>query len=126
MKDIIKELVGKKVLIIGLGRSGISTTLFLNKIGAKVLTNDIKDKDELISVVRMLNCLGIDFVGGHHKNWLLDEVELIIVSPGVPADLPLLKIANKKGINVWSEVELASKFISAPIIGVTGTNGKTL
>ena len=126
MKDITKELVGKKLLIIGLGRSGISTTLFLNKIGAKVLTNDIKDKDELTSVVRMLNCLGIDFVGGHHKNWLLDEVELIIVSPGVPADLPLLKIANKKGIDIWSEVELAAKFISAPIIGVTGTNGKTL
>lgn len=126
MDKVFKELAGKKVLVIGLGRSGISTALFLNKIGAKVITNDIKEKDELIDIVKILNLLGIDFFGGHHDEWLLNGVELIIISPGVPADLPLLKTALKKGINIWSEVEFAFRFIDAPIIGVTGTNGKTL
>jgi len=126
MEEIIKKLSGKKVLVIGLGSSGISTALFLNRIGTKVLTNDIKCKDELISIVRILNSLDIDFVGGHHKEWLLNGIELIIVSPGISADLPLLKTAIKKGIDIWSEIELTYRYLNAPIIGITGTNGKTL
>ncbi|WP_422444218.1 UDP-N-acetylmuramoyl-L-alanine--D-glutamate ligase [Thermoanaerobacterium sp. DL9XJH110] len=118
------ELKGKNVLIIGLARSGIAAAVELAKLGAKIVASDVKPREE-IKDARALEQYGVNLVCGGHPVELLENCDLIVVSPGVPADIEILEEARKRDIPVISELELGYWFSRSPIIAVTGTNGKT-
>ena len=115
-----------KVLVVGLGTSGLWTARWLAGQGADVIVTEMKMESELDpDILRELLKLGVILeVGGHKKETFLN-VDTIILSPGVPHDMALIKSASEKKIPVVGELELASRFIDTPIIAVTGTNGKT-
>ena len=115
-----------RVLIVGLGISGLWTSRWLVQRGARVTVSDMKKPSELDpATIRELTGTGVELeTGGHRKETFLNA-DTIVVSPGVPHDMPLLRSARRKNIPVIGEMELASRFIDTPIIAVTGTNGKT-
>ena len=120
------NLKNKKVLLIGLAKTGISTIKHLNKLGAKVVVNDIKDKDKLKDILNDLSDLNnIEYILGHHPE-NIDDIDMVVVSPGVPLDLPFILKIKSKNIEIIGEVELAYRLSKNPVfIGITGTNGKT-
>lgn len=118
------EVAGKRIAVIGLSRTGIATATMLNEHGAKVIASDVKSKEELEKTVNILTEKGIEFeLGGHGEKCL--ACDLLVVSPGVPLELPFFKKAAVKGIPIIGEIELAYHFTKASIIAITGTNGKT-
>lgn len=119
------DLKGKRVLVIGLGKTGTETARFLVGRGASVLIADEKPESELRPFVDMLGGLEVDLDTGHHKTGLLSKVDFVVPSPGVPPVNVLLAGAVERGIEIISEIELASRFIDRPYIAITGTNGKT-
>jgi UDP-N-acetylmuramoylalanine--D-glutamate ligase len=119
------NLFKKKVLVVGLGMTGVATARFLNKMGAVVTVTDMAKEDELGESVAIIRELGINMELGSHENSTFENVDLIVLSPGVPHDIPQIQRAKDKGIDVLGEIELASKFIDQPVIAITGTNGKT-
>ena len=122
---VATELKGKRVMVLGLARTGIETARFLAGQGAEVIVSDLKPKSELRKEVEALSHLPIRFfLGGEDRAWL-DGVEFLVPSPGVPAENSLLRGARERGIEIMSEIELAFGFLSAPLIAITGTNGKT-
>src|SRR6267142_904995 len=96
------ELRGKRLLVVGLARTGVTTAQFCAARAARV---------------------NLEF-GGHIEKTFLEQ-DLIIPSPGVPADAPLLQAARAKGVTIWSEIELSDRFLDGRLIGITGSNGKT-
>lgn len=112
-------------VVVGAARSGISSARLLISKGAKVTITDKKGEDAFSAGLSRLKELGINTQFGGHDEAAFLAADLIVVSPGVPMDIPPLKKARKKGVDIISEVELASYFIQAPIIGITGTNGKS-
>jgi UDP-N-acetylmuramoylalanine--D-glutamate ligase len=119
------ELRGKRVLVVGLARTGVATALFCAARGANVTATDTRTEKEIGDAVDPLRALGVKLeLGAHHENTFLEQ-DLIIPSPGVPADAPLLHAARAKGVTVWSEIELAGRFLHGRLIGITGSNGKT-
>lgn len=115
----------KKVLVLGLAKSGVSAALLLHKLGAFVTVNDRKPISENPEAQSLLE-QGIKVICGDHPLELLDEgFEFMVKNPGIPYSNPLIKGAIEKGIPVITEVELAYQISEAPIIGITGTNGKT-
>lgn len=121
--DEIKSL--NRALIIGAGKSGLASAKLLKKQKKMVIVNDIKKEEEIPDVVKTLNELQIDYVLGHHPEDSLSSIDFIIVSPGVSPKIPILQTAQKKNIPILGEFEYAYYFTNAPIIAVTGTNGKT-
>ena len=119
------ELNGKRVLVVGLGKSGVASALFLKKHGAKVSVSDTKSGDELRNEIPLLLDHGIDVETGGHGERTFRGQDLIVVSPGVPVDAPPLVQARSLGENVIGEIELAAKFLPGPIVAITGSNGKT-
>jgi UDP-N-acetylmuramoylalanine--D-glutamate ligase len=119
------ELRGKRVLVVGLARTGVATSLFCAARGANVTATDARTEKAIGDVLSQLRTAGVHLeLGGHREETVLEQ-DLIIPSPGVPADAPLLKSARAKGITVWSEIELADRFLNGRLIGITGSNGKT-
>jgi UDP-N-acetylmuramoylalanine--D-glutamate ligase len=119
------ELRGKRVLVVGLARTGIATALFCAARGAIVTATDTRTEKEFGESLGPLHASGIKIeLGVHRENTFLDQ-DLIIPSPGVPADAPLLQAARAKGVTIWSEIELADRFLRGRLIGITGSNGKT-
>src|SRR5437870_7764026 len=119
------ELRGKRVLVVGLARTGVATALFCAARGANVTTTDTRTETEIGEAIAPLRTAGVSLeLGGHRENTFLDQ-DLIVPSPGVPADAPLLQAARAKGVTIWSEVELADRFLNGCLIGITGSNGKT-
>jgi UDP-N-acetylmuramoylalanine--D-glutamate ligase len=119
------ELRGKRVLVVGLARTGIATALFCAARAASVTATDIRTEKEFGETLAPLHAAGIKIeLGVHRENTFLDQ-DLIIPSPGVPADAPLLQAARAKGVAIWSEIELADRFLHGRLIGITGSNGKT-
>lgn len=120
------NLKDKKVLLIGLAKTGVSTIKHLNRLGAKVVVNDIKDKEILKPILAELSDLNnIEYILGHHPE-NIDDIDMTVVSPGVPLDLPFILKIKSKNIEIIGEVELAYRLSKNPIfIGITGTNGKT-
>jgi len=119
------DLHGKKVLVVGLARTGIATAKFLKARGSFVTTTEMKRKEEMQEAIQELK--GMDIFtewGGHQAETFLKQ-DLIVVSPGVDLNIEPIQNALKQGVRVISEIELAYHFIRAPIIAVTGTNGKT-
>ncbi len=116
---------GKKILVVGLARTGVATARFLLEKGASVKVSEMKLPEELKAALEALRGLPVEWeMGGHTFPFFLDA-ELIVVSPGVPMDIQPLRQARKKGIPVISEIELAFWFLQRPMIAITGTNGKT-
>ena len=124
MKETEKYLE-KKVLVLGLAKSGVTAASLLHKLGAFVTVNDMKPLSENPEAQGLLE-QGIKVICGSHPIELLDEgFEVIVKNPGIPYSNPLVKGALEKGIPVITEVELAYQISEAPFLGITGTNGKT-
>ena len=119
------ELNNKRVLVVGLGKSGVASALFLKARGARVTVSDTKSGDELRNEIPTLLDHGITVETGGHGERTFREQDLIVVSPGVPVDAPLLQQARTMGEPVIGEIELAAQFLPGPIVAITGSNGKT-
>jgi UDP-N-acetylmuramoylalanine--D-glutamate ligase len=119
------ELKDKRVLVVGLGKSGVASALFLKVHGARVTVSDTKSGDELRNEIPVLLDHGITVETGGHGERTFRGQDLIVVSPGVPVDAPLLVQARSLGEAVIGEIELASQFLPGPIVAITGSNGKT-
>jgi len=119
-------LKNKHILVVGLGKSGLSVVRYLVREGASVTVSDVKKEADLESrAVKEMRSMGVTLeTGGHTMNTFLRS-ERIIVSPGVPLDLAPLKAAKEKGIPVTGEMDLAVQIMNTPIVAVTGTNGKS-
>jgi UDP-N-acetylmuramoylalanine--D-glutamate ligase len=112
----------KRALVLGLARSGSAAALALRAAGTEVVG---VDRDPDVDVGR-LRAAGVEIRVGRDDAMLLDEgIEVLVKSPGVPADAPLVTRARELGVPVWSEIELGARILPQPILGVTGTNGKT-
>ncbi len=119
------DLFGKKVLVVGLARTGIATAKFLQAKGAMVTTAEVKPKEEMEEAIRELEGMDLSSEWGGHQTETFLKQDLIVVSPGVDLNIEPIQKAIQKGVRVVSEIELAYHFIHVPIIAVTGTNGKT-
>ena len=119
------ELKDKRVLVVGLGKSGVASALFLKARGARVTVSDTKSGDDLRNEIPALLDHGITVETGGHGERTFREQDLIVVSPGVPVDAPLLVRARTLGEPVIGEIELAAQFLPGPIVAITGSNGKT-
>lgn len=119
------KLQGKRVLVVGLARTGIGVVRFLAEKRARVTATDIRTADELQEYSSAIRGLAVNTELGAHRVETFLNADLIVVSPGVPLSIEPITAAREKGIEVISEIELACRFIRDPIIGVTGTNGKT-
>lgn len=124
---MIDKIRGKRVLVLGLAKSGRAAVHLLLKAGASsILANDSKKRDLLQKEMKdLLRYSQVELFGGSHPESLLEGVSLIIKSPGIKPGLPLLQKARELGIPVFSEIELAFHFSPVPLFGITGTNGKT-
>jgi UDP-N-acetylmuramoylalanine--D-glutamate ligase len=119
------DLAGKRVLVVGLARTGIVTALFSAGYGATVTATDERPETELQETAAKLRAAGVKLeLGGHHAESFLDQ-DLIVVSPGVPPKMPELELARARGTSVWSEIELAWRFLRGKLVAITGSNGKT-
>ena len=119
------DLSGKRVLVVGLARTGVVTSLFSAGYGATVTATDERPESELAETATQLRAAGVKLELGGHVDASFLEQDLIVVSPGVPAKLPPLELARKQGIPVWSEIELAWRFLRGKLVAITGSNGKT-
>ncbi len=116
---------GKKVAVVGMGLSGVAAAILLRKHGARVTLTDDKPREELSEEMKKLEGIDVNYrLRGIAPDLLLGSA-LIVLSPGVPSDLPPIERARKAGVEIISEIELASSFCDAPLIAITGTNGKT-
>ncbi len=119
------HLEGKHILIVGLARTGIAAAKFLRRRGALVRATDAAAESGLGPGVGELRGMGVRLDLGGHPDEAFAQAELIVLSPGVPHTLPPLEQARTRGVPVIGEIELASRFIRAPIVAISGTNGKT-
>lgn len=115
----------KNILVYGLGLSGYAASELLAAQGAVVTAVDVKPESALKSDLGKLRALGVKVHTGQNSIKRLNGIDLLVVSPGIPLEHPLITIAEKRGIKVIGELELASRFCTVPIIAVTGTNGKS-
>ncbi len=124
-ETILMELHNKRVLVVGLGKSGVASALFLKWRGAVVTVSDSKPHEQLSKEIPLLLNQGIAVETGGHGERTFREQDLIVVSPGVPVDTPALEQARALGTMIVGEIELAAGFLPARIVAVTGSNGKT-
>lgn len=119
------DLKDKNVLVLGLGISGVSTVKALDKLGANMVISDTKSQEELKDYIDEIKDIDVKYVLGTNKV-LLEDIDLIVKSPGVPLDLQIIKEAKTKDIEVITDLELAYRINpNRNIIAITGTNGKT-
>jgi len=111
-------------MVVGLGASGLAVVRFLRARGANLRVNDRRDAEAIGDAAIEAERLGAELVLGGHPQAAFEGLDLIVVSPGVPR-LPELDLAERRGVSVIGEVELAARFIDAPIVAITGTNGKS-
>jgi UDP-N-acetylmuramoylalanine--D-glutamate ligase len=119
------EVKGLPILIIGLARSGIASARFLQGKQAKVTITDSKPREQQEAAAAELEELGIELVLGSYPQEVGNKYRLVVTSPGVPLTIPPLQEALQAGVPVISEIELAYKYAQAPMVAITGTNGKT-
>ncbi len=119
------SLAGKRVLVVGAARTGLGVARFCVSRGARVTVSEMRSESELGDVALELSRLGVALeCGGHRWHTFVDH-DLILPSPGVPADLPELQAARASSVPIWSEVELAARCLRGRLVGITGSNGKT-
>jgi UDP-N-acetylmuramoylalanine--D-glutamate ligase len=119
------DLKDKRVLVVGLGKSGVASALFLKEHGARVTVSDTKSPDQLRDEIPLLLDHGIAVETGGHGERTFRGQDLIVVSPGVPVDAKPLMQARASGEPVIGEIELAAQHLPGPIVAITGSNGKT-
>ncbi len=113
-----------RVSVLGAARSGMSVAKLLKSQGSIVFMSDKKAKEEAAQEIKTLESLGVEYEFGAHTDRIFDA-DFIVISPGVPSNSNLVQHALKVGLSVYSEVEAASWFCRAPIVAITGSNGKT-
>ena len=116
---------GKKIAVFGMQRSGVAAAKLLDDLGATVRVTDQKSAQELQASVEAFKDRSIEFILGRHGTRSIEQVDMVVVSPGVPLDIPILKKARSKGVPIVGELEVAACVCPAPIVAVTGTKGKT-
>jgi len=114
-----------QVLIVGLAREGTALAHFLTEHGARVTVTDSKPADSLAERLALLAGLPVTYALGGHPLTLLDTAEIVFVSPGVPLEIPLLGEARRRGLPLSAETRLFTRLCPAPIVGITGSSGKT-
>jgi len=119
------DLAGKKTVVIGLGKSGVSSARFLADENALVTVTDMSDEKKLASEIKSLSGYPIRFELGFHDSQTFLDADLLVISPGVPHTIKPVTDAVKKGVPLMGEIEFAARFIKKPIIAITGTNGKS-
>jgi UDP-N-acetylmuramoylalanine--D-glutamate ligase len=119
------DVSGKRVLVVGLGKSGVASALFLKQHGAKVSVSDSKTEEQLHEHIPVLLDNGIAVETGGHGERTFQKQDMIVISPGVPVNAPALEPARKMRVPIIGEVELAARFLKGKIIAITGSNGKT-
>ena len=119
------DVNGKRVLVVGLGKSGVASALFLKARGARVTVSDSKSEAELHDHIPVLLDNGIAVETGGHGERTFGQQDLIVISPGVPVNAPALDPARKLSIPIIGEVELAARFLQGKLVAITGSNGKT-
>ncbi|GIL18488.1 MAG: UDP-N-acetylmuramoylalanine--D-glutamate ligase [Oligoflexia bacterium] len=121
----VSELKDKKILVVGLAKTGVSLAHFLTKHGAQVTVTDHKSKPELAAQLEQLGDLPIKYeLGGHSPKTFIQQ-DLVILSPGIPPHLKIFEYARSQGTKITGELEFASQFVKEPVVAITGTNGKT-
>jgi UDP-N-acetylmuramoylalanine--D-glutamate ligase len=119
------DFAGKRATIIGLAREGTALARFLAEQGAIVTVSDLKNEEELQENITKLKGLPIRFVLGGHPGEVLDQTDVLFLSPGVPLEAPIVVEAKRRGIPISSETKLFTELCTASIIGITGSSGKT-
>ncbi|MBQ2923961.1 MAG: UDP-N-acetylmuramoyl-L-alanine--D-glutamate ligase, partial [Anaerotignum sp.] len=119
------EYNGKKALVCGMAKSGIAAAKLLKRLGAEVTLQDMKKREDIAADVLNLENEGIVLYTGANPDDIACEQDIIVLSPGIPCDLPFINAAEEAGVSVISEVELAYTLTKCPITAITGTNGKT-
>jgi UDP-N-acetylmuramoylalanine--D-glutamate ligase len=119
------ELKGKKVLVVGLGKSGFAAALFLRRHGAQVTVSDLRTAQVLNKEISSLLEAGISVEAGGHGLLTFRRQDLIVVSPGVPLSTPELIQVRALGLPIIGELELAARFLEGNVLAITGSNGKT-
>lgn len=121
----VAELKDKRILVVGLGKTGVSLCHFLTQHGAQVTVTDHKSKPELSAQLELVEGLPIKFELGSHSPKTFLQQDLVILSPGVSSALKIFEYARSQGVKITGEFEFSQGFIKEPMIGITGTNGKT-
>jgi UDP-N-acetylmuramoylalanine--D-glutamate ligase len=119
------DVKGKKVLVVGLGKSGLAAALFLRRQGAQVTVSDVRSAEALGKDIPALIDEGIAVEVGGHGLLTFRRQDLIVVSPGVPVDTPELVQVKKFGLPIIGELELAAHYLRGKVLAITGSNGKT-
>ncbi len=120
------KIEGRKALVLGAGRSGQASAAFLAEKGAVVALHDRKPVAEWSDAARSLKeKFGVGLIGGDLPSWLLDQIDLVVISPGVPTGVVPARYVDRKDGEVIGEVELAYRFLKGRLVGITGSNGKT-
>jgi UDP-N-acetylmuramoylalanine--D-glutamate ligase len=123
---LVSELTGKRVVVVGLGASGVAAVHLCLRRGARVVANDRRPRDAWSAEALALEGQGATLAAGDHASARMDEADVVVVSPGVPP-LAELAAAEAKGVAIWGEVELAVRSMTraAPVLAIGGTNGKS-
>ena len=121
----MEDLSDKKVLVVGLARTGLAVAEFLLARGVRVTITDHLPAADLGSAMESAQDLGCSLALGGHPTEVFTEADLVVVSPGVPLNLPQLSEASNTGVPIIGELELASRFLNVPVVAISGTNGKT-
>ena len=121
----IMDFSGKKILVIGAGISGRAASMALVRHGGSVILNDMKQLDVSEAPWTDIAAAGVQLVFGSQDTSLLDGIDIVVPSPVISPEIPIMKEAAKRGLPIWSEVEVACRVTNASLLGVTGTNGKT-
>jgi UDP-N-acetylmuramoylalanine--D-glutamate ligase len=119
------NLKNKKVLVVGLGRTGLAVARFLKKMQASVVVSDTADENAIAAQVQIIKDMGFETELGQHRTETFKNADMIVVSPGVSHTMAPIAVARQHGVPILGEIELAARFIQQPIVAVTGTNGKT-
>lgn len=120
------ELSGRKALVLGAGKSGVESAKFLANRGAIVALHDKREVETWSEAARGLKeSHGVGLISGQIPSWLLDQIDLVVISPGVPTNTIPARYVDRKDGEVIGEVELAFRFMKGRIVGITGSNGKT-
>jgi UDP-N-acetylmuramoylalanine--D-glutamate ligase len=119
------DLRGRRVLVVGLGRSGLGAARFAVGRGARVTVTDARDEAALGAAATEVRTLGVELLAGGSPVELAERADVVVVSPGVPPGLPVLERARERGLPVWSEIELAARHATGRVVGITGSNGKS-
>jgi len=119
------DVAGKKVTLVGMGRTSVALARLLRHLGAEPFVTECRLRDDCADFVELFENEGVSFECGGHTRAALCDTSLVIPSPGVPPNIPMLKDALDSGLAMMGELEFASRFSCSKIIAVTGTNGKT-